>query len=76
MYCVVTCRYRHGNCLGRAKRSRDPNAPKASSNAYMIFCKERRAKLKEENPDLPFGKIGAKLGELWRSMSIEAKRVL
>ena len=56
------------------KKKKDPNAPKAASNAYMIFCKERRSKLKKENPDLAFGKIGAKLGEIWRALTPEEKR--
>ena len=30
------------NSSNRKKR-KDPNAPKRASNAYMIFCKERRA---------------------------------
>ena len=56
------------------KKRRDPNAPKAVSNAYMIFCKARRGELKQENPELPFGKIGAKLGEIWRMMTPEEKK--
>eukprot|EP00467_Chlorarachnion_reptans_P024638 CAMPEP_0114489784 /NCGR_PEP_ID=MMETSP0109-20121206/2079_1 /TAXON_ID=29199 /ORGANISM="Chlorarachnion reptans, Strain CCCM449" /LENGTH=148 /DNA_ID=CAMNT_0001666329 /DNA_START=62 /DNA_END=508 /DNA_ORIENTATION=- len=56
------------------KKPRDPSAPKRASNAYMIFCKESRARLKEENPGLAFGKIGAKLGEIWRDMQPEEKR--
>ena len=56
------------------KKRRDPSAPKAVSNAYMIFCKARRGELKQENPDLPFGKIGAKLGEIWRMMTPEEKK--
>ncbi len=40
----------------------------------MIFCKERRSKLKEEHPELPFGKLGAKLGEIWRQMPQEQKK--
>ena len=59
---------------GKPKKRRDPNAPKAASNAYMIFCKDRRAELKKEHPDLPFGKIGAKLGEVWRNMSADEKK--
>lgn len=39
-----------------------------------LVCKERRAALKEERPDLQFGKLGAKLGEMWRTMSAEEKR--
>lgn len=56
------------------KKKRDPAAPKAASNAYMIFSKEMRPKLKAENPDLSFGKIGARLGEIWRSLSVEEKK--
>lgn len=48
--------------------------PKAVCNAYMVFCKTRRNELKYENPDLPFGKIGAKLGEIWRNMTNDEKR--
>uniref|UniRef100_A0A6V3KBS6 HMG box domain-containing protein n=2 Tax=Lotharella globosa TaxID=91324 RepID=A0A6V3KBS6_9EUKA len=58
----------------RKKKSRDPNAPKRASNAYMIFCKSRRPRLKAEFPDLPFGKIGAKLGEIWRDLRPDEKR--
>lgn len=56
------------------KKRKDPNAPKRASNAYMIFCKERRARLKQERPDLPFGKVGAQLGDIWRQMSAEEKK--
>lgn len=37
-------------------------------------CRERRGALKEERPDLQFGKLGAKLGEMWRCMSAEEKK--
>ena len=57
------------------KKRKDPNAPKRASNAYMIFCKERRAQLKLDRPDLPFGQLGKRLGEMWRSMSAEEKRL-
>lgn len=56
------------------KKRRDPNAPKAVCNAYMIFCKSRRGELKNELPELAFGKIGAKLGEMWRNMTSEEKK--
>jgi len=56
------------------KKRKDPNAPKRATNAYMIFCKERRAALKEERPDLAFGKLGATLGEMWRKMTPEEKK--
>lgn len=56
------------------KKRKDQNAPKRAANAYMIFCRERRAELKKEHPELPFGQLGAKLGEMWRSMSQQEKK--
>ena len=41
---------------------------------WQIFCKERRAQLKQDRPDLPFGQLGKRLGEMWRSMSNEEKK--
>lgn len=32
-------------------------------------CKTRRGELKNQLPELAFGKIGAKLGEIWRNMT-------
>jgi hypothetical protein len=58
----------------KPKKKRDPHAPKAASNAYMIFCKEMRPILKKENTELSFGKIGARLGEMWRNLSAEGKK--
>mmetsp|Transcript_5309 Transcript_5309/g.7048 ORF Transcript_5309/g.7048 Transcript_5309/m.7048 type:complete len:140 (+) Transcript_5309:167-586(+) len=55
------------------KRKRDPGAPRQAANAYMVFCKEHRSRVKQQHPHLPFGKIGAKLGAMWRIMSEEAK---
>ena len=40
---------------------------------FLLFA-ERRASLKEEHPELQFGKLGARLGEMWRLMSAEEKR--
>jgi len=56
------------------KKRKDPNAPKRASNAYMIFCKERRTQLKSERPELPFGQLGKRLGDMWRSMTAEEKK--
>ena len=40
---------------------------------FMLFSKENRAKVKEENPDITFGGIGKKLGEMWRALSDKEK---
>jgi len=33
----------------------DPNAPKRSLSAYMIFANEQRDKVREDNPGIKFG---------------------
>jgi hypothetical protein len=39
----------------------------------MLFSKEHREKVKKENPDLSFGGVGKKLGEMWRALSDDKK---
>ena len=56
------------------KKRKDPQAPKRSSNAYMVFCQEQRNQLKEAEPSLAFGKLGKRLGEIWRNMTPEEKQ--
>jgi hypothetical protein len=42
-------------------------------SGFMLFSKEHRAKIKEDQPDLTFGGIGKKLGELWRALTDKEK---
>jgi hypothetical protein len=56
------------------KKRKDPAAPRAASNAYMIFCKEKRSAVSEQHPELSFGQVGSKLGETWRTMSAAEKK--
>jgi len=39
----------------------------------MIFVKEMRPKVLEENSGLSFGEVGKELGKRWRALSDEAK---
>ena len=43
-------------------------------SGFMLFSKEHRAKVKEENPDITFGGVGKKLGEMWRALSDSEKQ--
>eukprot|EP00428_Durinskia_dybowskii_P022208 CAMPEP_0170201124 /NCGR_PEP_ID=MMETSP0116_2-20130129/10_1 /TAXON_ID=400756 /ORGANISM="Durinskia baltica, Strain CSIRO CS-38" /LENGTH=73 /DNA_ID=CAMNT_0010451323 /DNA_START=104 /DNA_END=325 /DNA_ORIENTATION=- len=40
---------------------------------FMLFSKEHREKVKTDNPDLSFGGVGKKLGEMWRALSDKEK---
>ena len=75
-----------------SKRRKDPKGPKRSLSAYMFFSQDKRASVKDENPDASFGngnhflcilssltlhvgQIGMILGQKWKEMSDEEKKV-
>lgn len=63
-----------GKSTGRNPRSRsekkkkDPNAPKRSLSAYMIFANEQRENVRDENPGITFGQVGKVLGKRWKDL--------
>lgn len=59
----------------KAKKVKDPNAPKKGMSAFMLFSNDQRNKIKTENPDLSFGEIGRKVGEAWKALSDKQKQV-
>ena len=52
----------------KAKKDSKPKSKKPLKG-FMLFSKEMRPKVKAEDPDLTFGGIGKRLGELWRGLS-------
>jgi serine/arginine repetitive matrix protein 1 len=50
----------------RAKKTRPDGMPKKGSSGYIFFCKDRRASVKEDNPDMDSREITKELGRLWR----------
>ncbi len=48
-----------------------------SSDMYILHIsscsKEHREKVKADSPDLTFGGVGKKLGEMWRALSDKEK---
>eukprot|EP00585_Thalassiosira_rotula_P009959 CAMPEP_0196158672 /NCGR_PEP_ID=MMETSP0910-20130528/45933_1 /TAXON_ID=49265 /ORGANISM="Thalassiosira rotula, Strain GSO102" /LENGTH=75 /DNA_ID=CAMNT_0041423581 /DNA_START=246 /DNA_END=473 /DNA_ORIENTATION=+ len=40
---------------------------------YMLFAKDTRPKIIEENPDLTFGEVGKELGKRWRALTDDEK---
>jgi len=61
------------------KRSRrgtkDPNAPKRASGAYIFFTNAMRPKVLAEFPGVKFVELGKVLGERWRALSPDEKKV-
>jgi structure-specific recognition protein 1 len=48
--------------------------PKKNASSYFIFMEKNRAKIKEDNPDMPAQDVAKKLGEKWRAMEAADKK--
>ena len=58
----------------KAKKVKDPNAPKKGMSAFMLFSNEHRNKIKADNLEASFGEIGRKVGEAWKALSDKQKQ--
>ena len=57
----------------KSKRSKDPNAPKRPMTAYFLFMGEKRAEVKNSNPDFKVGDIAKELGKMWAGIDVAEK---
>lgn len=58
----------------KVKISRDPLLPKRPANAFVLYCKENRAKLMSAHPEMSFGDVAAALGDSWQVLSLAEKK--
>ena len=59
--------------VGKVKKSRGSKGAKATGpkrpmSAYLFFCKEKRAEVKEENPNMKATEITTELGRMWKEV--------
>jgi len=47
---------------------RDPNEPTRPLNPYILWAKDNRKKIKEDNPDVPGQEINKLCGKAWRNL--------
>nr|CAB3253473.1 HMG1/2 High mobility group protein [Phallusia mammillata] len=57
----------------RKKKKKDPNAPKRPQSAFFLFCADRRATVKQENPSYTVGDIARELGKKWSETNPDIK---
>lgn len=57
----------------KSSKNKDPNHPKRSRSAYIIFCNANRSKVQKSNPELGAKDITRKLAEMWKALP-EKKR--
>jgi len=59
----------------RAKKQKDPNAPKRFMTAFFWFSQDERANVKADNPDAKgLGGVAKVLGRLWQDMDPQRKK--
>jgi len=51
------------------KNAKDPNMPKRARGSYLLFTKDERPRIQQEDPGMKFTDLGAVLGERWRNLS-------
>eukprot|EP00555_Chaetoceros_dichaeta_P015687 CAMPEP_0198257590 /NCGR_PEP_ID=MMETSP1447-20131203/7220_1 /TAXON_ID=420782 /ORGANISM="Chaetoceros dichaeta, Strain CCMP1751" /LENGTH=334 /DNA_ID=CAMNT_0043944525 /DNA_START=176 /DNA_END=1180 /DNA_ORIENTATION=+ len=59
----------------RAKKVKDPNAPKRARGSFVLFTFEVRPKIMIEFPNIKFVEMGSLMGERWRALTPEQKSV-
>ena len=50
------------------KKEKQEGAPKGIRSAYIFFCMDARAKIKEENPEIKSKEIMVEMGSRWKSL--------
>lgn len=58
----------------RARRKKDPNAPKRAMSAFMFFSNDIRQQVKEDRPDLAFLQIASEIGRRWQALAEEGRK--
>jgi high mobility group protein B1 len=57
----------------KTKKTKDKNAPKGAKSAYILFCADERAQVKEDIPDIAAKDVLVELGKRWKALKDEDK---
>lgn len=57
----------------KKKKKSKKSGKKRALSGYMLFCKDARENVKEENPDMKLTEITKILGQMWRDLSEKKK---
>ena len=58
----------------RAKKEKDPNAPKRAMSAYILFGQVEGKKIRESNKDMSAADVMKEIGARWAKLDSEAKQ--
>ena len=64
-----------GKKIKKGKKTKDPNAPKKPTNAYLLFCAAKRDEVKDNFPDLKGGaQLLKELAKRWKALDGPGRR--
>lgn len=52
----------------KGKKAKDPNKPKRNMSAFFLYSNANRSRVKEENPEVPFGQIAKILSAEYKGL--------
>ena len=58
---------------GGKKKKKDKNQPKRAMSAFLLFCGDKRPKLREKNPTASVGDLAKLLGAEWKTLNAAQK---
>ena len=65
-----------GNGKGKGKKAKKEKSDiKHPKSAYIYFCTEKRAEVKEQNPDMSAKEITVQLAAMWKEIDDDTKKV-
>lgn len=56
------------------RRKKDPLAPKAPLNGYLVYFNEERADMRQKNPQMSFGELTKIIALKWKDLPAEEKQ--
>ena len=59
----------------RAKKPKDPNAPKRPASSYLLFQNDVRKELRAKNPDIPNNELLNLISDMWKKMPKDERDV-
>lgn len=59
----------------KVPKSKKSNKKMSKSTGYIVFCKEKRAEVKAENPDMKASEVTKELSKMWKEMSDADKNI-
>lgn len=65
---------KEGKVPKKAKKEKDPNAPKRAGTSYMYFINDKRASILASNPSAKVTEVSTIAGKLWKEASEEEKK--